>query len=68
LGLNYSGHSLDWIFLLIFSTGVIIWVIKSKPGNKVIGRIFIGFVLTFIFIVGLQSINNAIFDPIFQTK
>jgi hypothetical protein len=68
LGLNYSGHSLDWIFLLIFSIGVIIWVIKLKPSYKVIGRIFIGFVLTLIFIVGLQSINNAIFDPIFQTK
>jgi hypothetical protein len=68
LGLNYSGHSLDWFFLLIFSIGVIVWIIKSNPSYKVIGRIFIGCVLTFIFIVALQSINNTIFDPIFQAK
>ena len=68
LGLNYSGHSLDWFFLLIFSIGVIVWVIKSNPSYKVIGRIIIGFVLTLIFIVCLQSINNTIFDPIFQAK
>lgn len=68
LGLNYPGHSLDWFFLLIFSIGVIVWVIKSKPGYKAIGRITIGVILTLIFIIGLQSINNAIFDPIFQAK
>jgi hypothetical protein len=68
LGLNYSAHSLDWFFLLIFSIGVIVWVFKSKPSYKVIGRILIGFVLTLIFIVCLQSINNTIFDPIFQAK
>ena len=30
LGLNYSGHSLDWFFLLILSIGVITWIIKSN--------------------------------------
>lgn len=68
LGLNYSGHSLDWLFLSIFSIGIITWIIKSNPSYKVISRIFIGFVLTFIFIACLQKINNTIFDPIFQPK
>lgn len=68
LGLNYSGHSLDWFFLFIFFTGIIIWVIKSKPNTKVTGRIIIGVVLTLIFIVCLQSLNNTVFDPIFESK
>ncbi len=68
LGLSYSGHSLDWIFLILFIFGVVVWIIKSKPHYKIIGRLSIGFVLTFIFVVGLQVINNAIFDPILQAK
>jgi hypothetical protein len=68
LGFNYSGHSLDWIFLILFLAGLTIWIKKSKPRSKVLGRLLMGFVLTLIFIVGLQSINNAIFDPVFQSK
>lgn len=68
LGLSYSGHSLDWIFLILFVFGAVVWVIKSKPHYKIMGRLSVGFVLTFIFVVGLQVINNAIFDPIFQPK
>lgn len=68
LGLNYAGHSLDWIFLILFILGIAVWIIKSKPHYKIIGRLSIGFVLTFIFMVGFQIINNSIFDSIFQTK
>jgi hypothetical protein len=68
LGLDYSGNSLDWIFLILFVLGIIIWIIKSKPGYRIIGRLSIGFVLTIIFMIGLQVINNAIFDPIFQSR
>jgi hypothetical protein len=68
LGLSYSGHSLDWIFLILFVFGVVVWIIISKPHYKIIGRLSVGIVLTFIFIVGLQVINNAIFDPILQPK
>lgn len=66
IGLEYSGHSLDWFFLFLFVFGTIIWIIKSKPDFKIIGRLLIGFLLTVVFIIGLQVINNAIFDPIFQ--
>ena len=68
LGLSYSGHSLDWIFLFLFLFGIVVWIIKFKPNYKIIGRLSIGFVLTLIFAIGLQVINNTIFDPIFQAK
>jgi hypothetical protein len=66
IGLEYSGHSLDWFFLILFVFGTIIWIIETRPGFKIIGRLLIGFLLTFVFVIGLQVINNAIFDPIFQ--
>jgi hypothetical protein len=65
LGFRYSGHALDWIFLGLFMSGIAIWIIKSNPSIKVAGRLMLGVILTFIFIVGLQAGNNAIFDPIF---
>lgn len=68
LGLSYSGHALDWIFLCLFLLGMLVWIIKSKPHFKIIGRLFIGSIVTFVFVVGLQVINNSIFDPVFQTK
>jgi len=67
LGLSYNGHSLDWLFLILFVFGIVIWIIKSNPSIKILGRLFLGAVLTFIFLLGLQKINNAIFDPIFQS-
>ena len=65
LGLNYSGHSLDWLFLTLVLIGIVMWIAKSKPSYKNLGRLLIGSIMTLIFIVGFQSINNAIFDPIF---
>jgi hypothetical protein len=68
LGLNFSGHSLDWFFLVLFLSGAILWSIKSKAKFKILGRLLIGSILTFIFFIALQDLNNAIFDPIFQSK
>ena len=65
LGFAYSGHFLDWIFLSVFIIGTLAWIIKSKPGYKITGRLLVGAILTIIFIVGLQEINNAVFDPLF---
>ncbi len=65
LGLSYSGHSLDWTLMVIFLLGILIWLIKSKPAYRIIGRLILGAILTFIFIVALQEVNNAVFDPIF---
>jgi len=65
MGFSYSGHSLDWIFMSVFVIGILSWYISSHPGYRIIGRLLIGALLTIIFLVGLQEINNAIFDPIF---
>lgn len=66
LGFSYSGHSIDWILLGLFLAGILIWLLKEKPGFRISGRLAIGFVVSLIFVVALQTINNAIFDPIFQ--
>jgi len=67
LGFNYGGHSLDWLFLLLFLLGVIMWIIKSQPTFKILGRLIFGAVLTFIFFIALQDINNMVFDPMFSS-
>lgn len=65
MGFSYSGHSLDWIFMIIFLTASLIWFLKSKPGYKIIGRLTLGAIITILFIVALQEGNNALFDPLF---
>jgi hypothetical protein len=65
LGFSYSGHSLDWIFMFVFIAGTLIWILKTRPGYKIIGRLIPGAILTIAFIVVLQEINNAVFDPLF---
>lgn len=68
MGLSYSGHAVDWIFVILFLAGIIIWFSKTRPNYRILGRLAIGAVLTFIFLIGLQELNNVIFDPIFQQK
>jgi predicted small integral membrane protein len=64
LGFSYSGNSLDWIFLVIFLSGTLAWIYKSKPGYKKAGRLLVGTILTIAFIVVLQEVNNAVFNPL----
>ena len=66
LGLSYPGHFFDWVFLLIFLSGVVVWIIKSKPGPKIFPRLVVGFILTLVFVIAYQTLNNSIFDPLFQ--
>ncbi len=66
LGAGYSGHFIDWVFLALFLAGVALWVIKAQPRPRIAGRLAIGFILTVIFVVVLQVVNNAVFDPLFQ--
>jgi len=66
LGLSYSGHFVDWIFLSLLILGIAAWIIKSKPGIKILGRLLIGAILSIAFIVLLQKLNNLIFDPLFS--
>jgi hypothetical protein len=66
LGFSYDGHLLDWIFLFIVILGILIWMYKCRPNYKIAGRLMTGVILTIIFIIGLQTLNNLIFDPIMQ--
>ncbi|PZR27767.1 MAG: hypothetical protein DI535_09280 [Citrobacter freundii] len=66
LGFNYSGHFLDGLFLVLFILGTALWIFKGKPTYKIAGRLLLGAVLTVVFVVWVQNINNAIFDPLFR--
>lgn len=68
LGLSYSGHFLDWFFLALFLSGIIIWVVIKRPGYRVIPKLLVGFIAGLVFTIALQKVNNAIFDPIFSPK
>ena len=65
LGFSYSGHFVDWVFLALLVPGIVIWIKKSKPHIKILGRLLIGAILSIIFILLLQKLNNSIFDSIF---
>jgi hypothetical protein len=67
MGFTYSGHAIDWILLGLFLAGLVIWLVHKKPNFKIAGRLGLGFILTLIFVIALQTINNAIFDPLFQS-
>lgn len=66
LGFSYSGHFVDWLFLSLLLLGIAAWMIRSKPGMKIWGRLLLGALLSIVFIVLLQKINNSIFDPLFR--
>lgn len=66
LGLPYSGHALDWFFLILFLAGTVTWIIGAKPTFKIVPRLIAGFFIALIFTVVLQKINNAVFDPLFS--
>lgn len=68
IGASYSGHLLDWTFLLVSIAAMGIWIIVKKPTLKSIPKIVIAAIVTFIFIVALQKINNSVFDPLFEPK
>ena len=68
IGASYSGHFLDWLFLLITLAGLTVWVFVNKPSVKALPRLVLGAIVTFIFIVALQKVNNAVFDPLFDEK
>ncbi|WP_167611488.1 hypothetical protein [Maribellus sediminis] len=65
LGAAYEGHLIDCLFLALFLAGIALWIFKSQPKLRITGRLAIGFVLTVIFVIIHQVVNNAIFDPVF---
>jgi hypothetical protein len=68
MGLDYSGHALDWMFLGLFVMAAALWFQRARPAltARFAGRLFIGAVAGLVVLVLLQSVNNAMFDPFFQ--
>lgn len=66
LGFNYGGHALDWIFLLLFVVAAGIWFGRVQPRLtfRLVGRLVLGSVLALAVLVALQTVNNAVFDPL----
>jgi hypothetical protein len=70
MGLTYSGHVLDWMFLGLFLMAAALWLWRTRPRLtwRLVGRLFIGAVAALVVLVLLQSVNNTVFDPFFQPR
>jgi hypothetical protein len=68
LGLSYSGHALDWLFIGLFALAAAVWFWRARPslGLRLAGRLLLGSVTALAVVVLLQVGNNAMFDPLFQ--
>jgi di/tricarboxylate transporter len=69
LGLSYSGHAADWLFIGLFITATVFWFwrTKTRVTLRLVGRLTAGVLVALLAVVLLQSINNAVFDPLFET-
>ena len=70
LGLPYSGHSVDWLFvgLFVISTAFWFWRTKARITLRLVGRLTVGAFVAVAGLALLQSVNNAVFDPIFEPR
>jgi hypothetical protein len=70
LGLSYAGHGIDWLFVGLFVGAATFWFwrTRSRPSVRLLGRIAVGMVAALLVVVLLQTVNNAVFDPLFQPK
>ena len=70
LGLGYSGHAADWLFVSLFLMATAFWFLRTgaRPTLRLVGRLAVGAIAALVVVVLLQSINNAVFDPLFQPK
>jgi hypothetical protein len=68
LGFSYGGHALDWVFVFLFAVaaGTWFWRARPRPSLRLAGRLVLGSVVALMVLVLLQSLNNAVFDPLFQ--
>ncbi|GEM_PF-782617 len=70
LGLSFSGHALDWFFLVSLIAIALVWLLKSqtRPGIHILRKWLKGAVLGLLLLMGLQKANNMIFDPILEHR
>ncbi len=68
LGLSYSGHALDWLFLALFALAATGWVWRVRPlmSRRFVLRLVAGAVVGLVVLIVLQVGNNALFDPLLQ--
>ncbi len=68
LGLSYSGHALDWMFVGLFVLAAAAWFWRVRPPvtARLIGRLLLGAVFALVVLIALQVGNNALFDPLLQ--
>jgi hypothetical protein len=70
LGLSYSGHAADWLFVSLFVIAAAFWFwwVRPRLTLRLAARLLIGAIAALIVLVLLQSVNNAVFDPLFQPR
>lgn len=70
LGLSYNGHAIDWLFVALLVVASAFWFWRTRPSLTVrlAVRVMVGSVVALLVLVLLQSINNAIFDPVFAPQ
>jgi len=68
MGLSYSGHALDAMFLGLLVVVAILWFWRMRPRMtcRLGCRLAIGVLAALIVLVVLQSVNNMVFDPLFH--
>lgn len=65
-GLSYSGHFLDWIFVTLFITGSLFWMVIYARSWKLVPKMVLGAILTLLFLQYLQDLNNKLLGPLFS--
>jgi hypothetical protein len=70
LGLSYPGHAADWLFVSLFVLATAFWFLRTRarPTPRLVGRLAAGAVAALMVLVLLQSVNNAVFDPLFEPR
>jgi hypothetical protein len=68
LGLSYSGHAADWLFVSLFVITTVLWFLRTRTRltPRLVGRLALGAIAALVVVVLLQNVNNALFDPLFQ--
>jgi hypothetical protein len=70
LGLSYSGHAADWLWVGLFMIATLFWFVRTRARltPRLLGRFVVGSLVAMLTVVLLQFVNNAVFDPLFEPK